>query len=181
MSLAILFHFFYAQHVSDINTSIIRSLRLFYCNTTLVVCSCFDVLEFRCGCVGVVSVYEAEACYTDTTPTQPHRNSNTHRNKNTRPMWWYNRKVAGPDDGCINVRNMFSIDAVVDAVSRGLSVYRERQEPKAPTFVPYSSVPQPVGTLKMDRGRHAAPKIMTSTDDKSSFTLCNCCYVAEIY
>ena len=33
----------YAQHVSDINTSIIRSLRLFYCITTLVVCSCFDV------------------------------------------------------------------------------------------------------------------------------------------
>ena len=37
------FHFFYAQHVSDINTSIIRSLRLFYCITTLVVFSCFDV------------------------------------------------------------------------------------------------------------------------------------------
>ena len=33
----------YAQHVSDINTSIIRSLRLFYCITTLFVCSCFDV------------------------------------------------------------------------------------------------------------------------------------------
>jgi len=39
----VLFHFFYAQHVSDINTSIIRSLRLSYCITTLVVCSCFDV------------------------------------------------------------------------------------------------------------------------------------------
>ena len=39
----VLFHFFYAQHVSDINTSIIRSLRLFYWITTLVVCSCFDV------------------------------------------------------------------------------------------------------------------------------------------
>jgi len=45
MSLAILFHFLCAQHVSDINIS-----RL--------------------------------ACNTDTTPTQPHRNSNTHRNKN---------------------------------------------------------------------------------------------------
>jgi len=22
-------------------------------------------------------------------PNQPHRNSNTHRNKNTQPMWWY--------------------------------------------------------------------------------------------
>jgi hypothetical protein len=50
MSLAILFHFLCAQHISDINLSIIRSLRLF--------------------------------CNTDTTPTQPHRNSNTHRTKN---------------------------------------------------------------------------------------------------
>ena len=32
-----------ATHVSDINTSIIRSLRLFYCVTILVVRSCFDV------------------------------------------------------------------------------------------------------------------------------------------
>jgi len=30
----------------------------------------------------VVSVLQAEACNTDTTPTQPHRNSNTHRTKN---------------------------------------------------------------------------------------------------
>jgi len=51
MSLAILFHFLCAQHVSDINISIIRRL-------------------------------QAEACNTDTTPTQPHRNSNTHRTKN---------------------------------------------------------------------------------------------------
>jgi len=51
MSLAILFHFLCAQHVSDINISIIRSL-------------------------------QASACNTDTTPTQPHRNSNTHRSKN---------------------------------------------------------------------------------------------------
>ena len=47
-----LFHSFYAQHVSDINTSIIRSLRLFYCITTLVVCSCFDVC-WSCGVVGL--------------------------------------------------------------------------------------------------------------------------------
>jgi hypothetical protein len=59
------FHFFYAEHGSDINTSIIRSLRLFYCVTILVVCSCFDV----CWSFGV--------------------------------------------DGCINVRNMFSIEEVV--------------------------------------------------------------------
>jgi len=39
-------------------------------------------LEFRCGWVGVVSMLQAEACNMDTTPTQPHRNSNTHRTKN---------------------------------------------------------------------------------------------------
>jgi len=32
--------------------------------------------------VGVVSVLQASACNTDTTPTQPYRNSNTYRNKN---------------------------------------------------------------------------------------------------
>jgi len=35
-----------------------------------------------CGWVGVVSVLQAEACNTDTTPTQPHRISTTHRTKN---------------------------------------------------------------------------------------------------
>jgi len=40
------------------------------------------VLEFRCGWFGVVSVLHAEACNTNTTPPQPHRNSNTHRTKN---------------------------------------------------------------------------------------------------
>ena len=47
MPLTILFHFLCAQHVSDIN----------------------------------ISVLQASACNTDTTPTQPHRNSNTHRTK----------------------------------------------------------------------------------------------------
>jgi len=40
------------------------------------------VLGFQCGWVGVVSVLQAEACNTDTTPTQPHWNSNTHWTKN---------------------------------------------------------------------------------------------------
>jgi len=75
MSLAILFHFLCAQHVSDINISIIRSLRLFCSITTLIVLFLVRcVLELRCGWVGVVSVLQA--------PTQPHRNSNTHRTKN---------------------------------------------------------------------------------------------------
>jgi len=55
MSLAILFHFLCAQHDSDINISIIRSLRLFCWITTLVVLFLVRcVLEFRCGWVGVV-------------------------------------------------------------------------------------------------------------------------------
>jgi len=77
MSPAILFHFLCAQHVSGINIYIIRSLRIFCWITTLVVLFLVRcVLEFRCGWVGVV-LYN-----TDTTPTQPHRNSNTHRTKN---------------------------------------------------------------------------------------------------
>jgi len=72
------------QRVSDINISIIRTLRLFCLITTLFVLFLVRcVLEFRCGWVGVVSVLQAvSACNTDTTPTQPHRNSNTHRTKN---------------------------------------------------------------------------------------------------
>ena len=78
MSLAVLFHFLCAQHVSDINISIIGSLRLCCWITTLVVLFLVRcVLEIRCGWVGVVSVLQASA-----TPTQPHRISNTHRTKN---------------------------------------------------------------------------------------------------
>ena len=62
MSFAILFHFSRAQHVSDINISIIRSLRLFCRITTLVVLFLVRcVFEFWCGWVGVVSVLQAEA------------------------------------------------------------------------------------------------------------------------
>ena len=62
MSLAILFHFLCAQHVSDINISIIRGLRLFCWITTLVVLFLVRcVLAFRCGWVGLVSVLQAEA------------------------------------------------------------------------------------------------------------------------
>jgi len=69
MSLAILFHFLCAQHVLDINISIIRSLQLFCWITTLVV-----LFLVRC-----VLGFQ---CYTDTTPTQQHWNPNTHRTKN---------------------------------------------------------------------------------------------------
>jgi len=62
MSFAILFHFLCVQHVSDINISIIRSLRLFCRISTLVVLFLVRcVLEIRSGWVGVVSVLQAEA------------------------------------------------------------------------------------------------------------------------
>ena len=62
MSLAILFHFLCAQHVSDINVSIIRSLRLYWCVTTSVVLfSVRCLLEIWCGWVWVVSVLQSEA------------------------------------------------------------------------------------------------------------------------
>jgi len=63
---------------------IIRRLRLFCWIITLVVLFLVRwVLEFRCGWFGVVSVLQAETvCNSDTTPTQPHRHSNTHKTKN---------------------------------------------------------------------------------------------------
>jgi len=76
MSLAILFRFLCAQHVSDINISIIRSLRLCcWITTSVVVFSVRRVLEIWCGWVGVVSVLQ--------TSTQPHQISNTRRTDNT--------------------------------------------------------------------------------------------------
>ena len=67
MSLAILFHFLCAQHASDINISIIRSLRLCCWITTSVVLFSFRcVLEIWCGWVWVVFVLQAEACKTNT-------------------------------------------------------------------------------------------------------------------
>jgi len=68
MSLAILFHFLCTQHVSDINISIIRSLRLCCWITTSVVSfSVRCVLEIWCGWVWVVSVLQdaGTACNTD--------------------------------------------------------------------------------------------------------------------
>jgi len=83
MSLAILFHFLCAQHVSDINISIISSLRLrCWITTSVVLFSVRCVLEIWCGWVWVVSVLQAEARNMDTTPNQPHKISNTQRTKN---------------------------------------------------------------------------------------------------
>jgi len=73
MSLVILFHFLRAQNVSEINMSIIRSLRQFCWIITLVVLFLVRcVLEFRCDKFGVVSVLHAEAASKPTTPKLQH-------------------------------------------------------------------------------------------------------------
>ena len=61
MSLAILFHFLCAQHVSDVNISIIRTLRLrCWITTSVVLFSVCCVLELWCGWFWVVFVLQAE-------------------------------------------------------------------------------------------------------------------------
>ena len=62
MSLAILFRFLCAQHISDINISIIRSLRLCcWITTSVVLFSVRCVLEIWCGWFWVVLVLQAVA------------------------------------------------------------------------------------------------------------------------
>ena len=68
MSLAILFHLLCAQHVSDINISIFRSLRLcWWITTSVVLFSARCVLEPLVWAVLVVFVLQPEACKTNTT------------------------------------------------------------------------------------------------------------------
>ena len=70
------------------------------------------VLEFRCGCFGVVSVYQAEACHTDTTSTS-HTETPTHDEARTHDQCGDTvEKSQAPDDGCINVRNMSNKEEV---------------------------------------------------------------------
>ena len=68
LSLAILFHFLCTQHVSDINISIMRSLRLCcWITISVVLFSVRCVLEIWCGWVWVVPVLQAvlmsETCW----------------------------------------------------------------------------------------------------------------------
>ena len=86
MSLAILFHFLNTQHVSDINTSIIRSLRLCCLITTSVVLfSVSCVLEIWCGWVWVVSVLQTEAQLQPATRTLL---KSSHTKSPTRNVCW---------------------------------------------------------------------------------------------
>ena len=85
---------FNAQHVSDVNTSIIRSLRLICLVISWVVLLWFDV----CWCYVVVWLgwcgirMQAEALVPQptpgyhTTPAKPQRNTNTHRTRSIQPM-----------------------------------------------------------------------------------------------
>jgi len=64
--------------------------------------------------LGVVSVWQAEdsACHTDTTPTS-HTETPTHIETITHNQCGGTiEKSQAPDDGCINVRNMSSIEEV---------------------------------------------------------------------
>jgi len=82
MSLAILFHFLRTQHISDINISIIESLRLcFWITASVVLFSVRCVLEIWCGWVWVVPLV-AGWSNTGTAQTQPHQISNTQRTEN---------------------------------------------------------------------------------------------------
>jgi len=64
------------------------------------------VLDFQFGWVGVVSVLQAEACYTDTTPTN-NTETPTHIETRTHNQCGIKiEKSQAPDDGLINVRNM---------------------------------------------------------------------------
>ena len=89
MSSAILFHLLCAQHVSDINISIFRSLRLcWWITTSVVFFSVRCVLELLLWLIfgGVRfagwSTGCASACKTHTTQNQPHQISNTQRTEN---------------------------------------------------------------------------------------------------
>ena len=74
------------------------------------------VLEFRCGWVGVVSVWQAEAPLQPATqiPPQPsHTETPTRTETRTHNQCGDTiEKSQALDDGCINVRNMLSIEEV---------------------------------------------------------------------
>jgi len=62
MLIGILFHFLCAQHVSDINISIIRNFATILLNITFVVLFLVRcLLEFWCGWFGAVSILQARS------------------------------------------------------------------------------------------------------------------------
>ena len=84
-----------AQHVSDVNTSILRSLRLIWWVISLVV---------------IFLVHVCFSLHPDTTPPQPNHNvTPTHIEPEQHNPWnTSTNKSQAPEDGCINIRNMLS-------------------------------------------------------------------------
>ena len=69
-----------AQHVSDVNTSILRSLQLIYFMDCIALVRC--VLVLRCGLAGVV--WYPDAVLQPAAEPQP--NTNTHLTRAIQPM-----------------------------------------------------------------------------------------------
>jgi len=102
------------QHVSDINTSILRSLRLTYVLSYFIGCIALFrcVLVLRYDLTGVVWYpYACFSLHTDTTPPQPNHNVKPTRIEPEQYNPWNNstKNSQAPEDGCINIRNMLSV------------------------------------------------------------------------
>ena len=105
---------FNAQHVSNVSTSILRSLRLICWVISWVVLLWFDV----CWCYGVVRLgwcgilMQAEALVLQpTTPPQPNRTVTPTHIEPEQYNPWNNstNKSQTLEDGCTNIRNMLNI------------------------------------------------------------------------
>ena len=95
--------------------SMIRSLRLFYCITTLVVCSCFDVCwSFGVAGLGWYPCSRLKLQPSMWIPPQPsHTETPTHIETRTHDQCGDTiEKSQAPDDGCINVQKMLGIEEV---------------------------------------------------------------------
>jgi len=97
---------FTAQHVSDVNSSILRSLQLIWCVITWVVLLWFDV----CWCYVVVWLGWCFSLHTNTTPHQPYHNvTHTHiEPEQYNPCNNASNKSQTREDWCLNNRNMLS-------------------------------------------------------------------------
>ena len=116
MSLAILFHFLCVQHVSDVNISIIRSLRLCcWITTSVILFSVRCVLELLVQLVlgGVhFAGWSFRLCFSlqnehDSKPTAPNLQHTTNWEQDDRCGNSTTQSQA-PDNAYINVRNMLS-------------------------------------------------------------------------
>ena len=114
ISLYILFHLLCAQHVSDINISVFRSLRLcWWITTSLVLFSVRCVLEFLLrlifGGVRFAGWSTASTCKTNTTKYQPQQKlQHTTNWEQDDRCGNSSTQSQAPEDGYINVRNMLS-------------------------------------------------------------------------